>query len=280
MKNFLSIFRGFAWKDNKSPIADFRHYETSFPTNQNAINAVPGWSTSLPEGYATDADKLHTYSDERILWAAECFGELRGANVLELGPLEAGHTIQLEQLGATVTGVEANKLAFLRCLVAKEIVGLKNARFMLGDFVKWLEDCEQDYDLIIASGVLYHLGNPLNFIELAAKRTNALYIWTHFVHEGMMPIGDPRRGVIENEPKLVDFHGIPVRLYRRTYATAPKNDNFNGGMADAHSWMHRDDILEALKAVGLSDIRIAQENGQHLNGPCFSVFASRPRRTA
>ncbi len=252
----------------------FAQYETSVPSNQNAIDAVPGWSTALPSEYQAVAGKLGTYNDDRIFWAAECFGNLAGANVLELGPLEAGHTLQLERLGARVTAIEANKLAFLRCLVVKEIVGLQ-ARFKLGDFIKWLEASQETYDIIIASGVLYHLHDPLHFIEVAAKRSAALYLWTHFVDDEMMPLGDRRRGMIAKRPTRVDFHGVPMRLYRRTYRKAQAKDSFSGGMADAHSWMHRDDILAALRAVGFSDIQTAQEQANHQNGPCFSVFARR-----
>lgn len=254
----------------------FQQYVASVPSNQNAIDAVPGWSTALPAEYQTSAGPLGTYNDERIFWAAECFGNLEGANVLELGPLEAGHTLQLERLGARVTGIEANRLAFLRCLVVKEIVGLQKARFKLGDFIKWLESSEETYDIIIASGVLYHLRDPLYFLEMAAKRSTALYLWTHFVHDEMMPLGDRRRGMIAKYPTLVDFHGRPVRLYKRSYWSAQTKDSFSGGMADAHSWMHRDDILDALRAVGYSDIRTSQEQPDHQNGPCFSIFARRP----
>ncbi len=253
----------------------FRHYVTTVPSNQNAIDAVPGWSTALPAEYQTSAGALGTYHDARIFWAAECFGDLQGANVLELGPLEAGHTLQLERMGAHVTAIEANRLAFLRCLVVKEIVGLQKARFKLGDFIKWLESADATYDIIIASGVLYHLRDPLHFLELAAKRSAALFLWTHFVHDEMMPPGDRRRGMIAKHPTVVDFHGCPVRLYTRSYLSAEDKDSFSGGMADQHSWMHRDDILAALRAVGYTDIRTAQEQPDHQNGPCFCVFARR-----
>ncbi len=253
----------------------FEHYVSSFPSNQNAVDAVPGWSTSLPGEYGTVGGRLGTYHDERIFWAAACYGPLEGANVLELGPLEAGHTIQLERLGARVTGIEANRLAFLRCLIAKEIVGLRNARFKLGDFTKWLEEADETYDFIVASGVLYHLRDPLHFLDVVAKRSKSLFLWTHFVEDVAMPIGDPRRGVIADTPTIVDFKGRPMRLYRRTYASAQTADSFSGGMVDHHHWMHRDDILAALEAVGFTEIQVSQEQSDHQNGPCFSVFARR-----
>ena len=254
----------------------FEQYDPSFPTNQNAIDLLPGWCTALPPEANVVAGPLGTFHDSRIAWANECFGSLVGKRVLELGPLEGGHTIHLERLGAEVLGIESNKIAFLRCLVVKEIVGLKHATFKLGDFVKWLEGTDETYDLIVASGVLYHMRDPLHLLDMAARRSNALYLWTHFVHDDAMPIGDPRRAVIADTPDIVTFRGAPMRLYKRTYAHAEANDSFNGGMMDAHHWMHRDDILTALRLVGYADIRVAQETPDHQNGPAFSVFARKP----
>lgn len=258
----------------------FEQYEDRFPTNQNAIDAVPGWSTSLPPSYGVVAGQIETFHDIRVEWTGECFGSLEGKSVLELGPLEAGHSMHLERLGATVTAIEANKLAYLRCLVAKEIVGLKRVRFLLGDFIKWLEVTDETYDLILASGVLYHMHEPLHLLELAAARSEALYLWTHYVSDAVMPIGDPRRAVLAQHPRIVDFHGVPARLYRRTYAKAEANLSFNGGMADDHSWMHRDDILSCLAALGYADIRVAHDAPDHQNGPSFSVFARKPSSVA
>ena len=255
--------------------AIFDQYDATLPTNQNAIDVLPGWSTALPQECGVTAGSLQTYHDIRMLWVAECAGSLAEKRVLELGPLEAGHTIYLEQQGAHVLGIESNKLAFLRCLVVKELARLTNARFMLGDFVKWLETTDETYDLIVASGVLYHMHDPLQLLELAAKRSNALYLWTHFVTDEAMPLGDPRRAVISDRPDIVDFHGVPMRLYKRTYAHAEKNASFNGGMMDAHSWLHRDDILTALRVLGYVDIKVAHEAPDHQNGPSFSVFANK-----
>jgi hypothetical protein len=221
------------------------------------------------------AGALATYHDPRILWAMESYGPLDGRHVLELGPLEGGHTAMLEAAGAQVDAIEANQLAFMRCLITKEIVGLTRSKFWLGDFMQALENWEQSYDLIVASGVLYHLNDPLRLIELTAKRTNALYLWTHLVTDEAMPLSDPRRIVIAPAVETHHFHGIDVRAYRRTYAHAQDNVAFCGGMNDEHRWLHRDDLIAALKAVGYQDIRTAHDEPGHLNGPALSIFARR-----
>jgi hypothetical protein len=243
------------------------------PCLQNAIDVVVGWNTSFPPEYELKAGSLATYNDPRILWAMECFGPLDDRRVLELGPLEGGHTSMLDAAGARIDAIEANQLAFTRCLVTKEIMGLTRSRFWLGDFVKALENWEQRYDFIVASGVLYHLKDPLHLIELMAKRTDAIYVWTHVVDEVAMPPSDPRRLVFSSSVENKQFHGINVRSYRRTYAQTQNNVAFCGGMNDEHRWLHRDDLLEALKVVGFHDIRTSHEQPDHPAGPALSIFA-------
>lgn len=251
----------------------FDHYVSSTPSWQNAIDAVAGWNTAFAPQYNLEAGPLAAYSDPRILWAMECLGPLEGRRVLELGPLEGGHTGMLDAAGAQVDAIEANQLAYLRCLITKEIAGLKRAKFWLGDFVKALEEWDQSYDLIIACGVLYHQRDPLRLLELVAKRTNAAYFWTHVVSEEAMPLSDPRLLVIDPAVEIHDFHGIKVRAYRRTYANAEESVTFCGGMSDEHRWLNRDDLLDALRAVGFDDIKLAHDEPDHCYGPALSIFA-------
>lgn len=251
----------------------YDRYVSTAPSYQNAIDLVPGWSTSLPEHLGVKAGTLATYQDPRIAWAIEQFGSLQDREVLELGPLEAGHTSMLEVAGARVDAVEANQLAFLRCLIAKEIFGLTRSRFWLGDFMQWLENTDKTYDFIVASGVLYHLTDPLRLIELVAQRSSAAYFWTHLVMEEHMPPEDVRRTVFAPDIEEHDFHGVTVRAYRRTYLDAYANPAFCGGMRDEHRWLHREDFLKALAAVGFSSIAIAHDEPEHQFGPALSVFA-------
>jgi hypothetical protein len=41
----------------------------------------------------------------------------------------------------------------MRCLIIKEILDLKHAKFLLGDFIPWLEDPPTEYDLTFASSI-------------------------------------------------------------------------------------------------------------------------------
>ena len=51
---------------------------------------------------------------------------------MKIGPMEAAHTWRLEGAGARVEAVEANRMAFLKCLVARELLDLE-AKFFLAE---------------------------------------------------------------------------------------------------------------------------------------------------
>ena len=77
-------------------------YVTGFPTPQQAVDIFRGE------------------------WSLAEIGGAKGKNVLELGPLEGGHTYMFHQAGAeSIIAIEANTRAYLKCLIAKEIFGLE-----------------------------------------------------------------------------------------------------------------------------------------------------------
>lgn len=153
------------------------NYVEGPPSAQNAVDALQGWNMALPPGVGVTAGPGAFYADPQILWALDQFGSLEGRHVLELGPLEASHTYMIEQRQpASILAIEANRLSFLRCLVVKELLDLRIARFELGNFEPWLETVERRFDLIVASGVLYHMANPIRLLELLSLRANSVYL--------------------------------------------------------------------------------------------------------
>lgn len=251
-------------------------YVNSAPTPQNAIDALPGWNMSLPPHAGVTAGAHPFYQDDRIYWAIDQFGSLQGQQILEIGPLEASHTYLLEQYQPLVLdAVEANKMAYLRCLVVKELLNMNIARFHLGDASKWLENNDKRYDFVVASGILYHMQDPVKFLERIAARTNSFYLWTHYVDEVAMPMNDVRRGAFVGQVEVEEFQGHKVRLWQRSYHGAWRSNHFCGGIHDRHRWMERKDMLALIAALGFDDVRIAHDDWGHDNGPSFSVFAKR-----
>ncbi len=251
-------------------------YVAEIPSAQNAVDLVPGWNHALPEHVAVKAGAGAFFADDRIHWGLQQHGSIAGKSILELGPLEASHTYLMHQFDpAEIVAIEANKLAFLRCLIVKELLGLTKARFLLGDFQKWLEATPQRFDLIVASGVLYHLTQPLRLLELLGAHSDALFIWTHYFDETEMPPGDLRRLPFAENFRIESFRGLDVRLHRRGYYKAWKDKKFCGGMHDDHYWLEKDHIIKVLGLMGFDDIRLADEQPDHPNGPSFSIYARR-----
>lgn len=159
------------------------NYVASMPSPQNALDIFKGeWASKLPEPLSgLSAGPLPLFEDPRIEWINTQLDNIEGMTVLELGPLEAGHTYMLERFGATkIVAIEANTRAYLKCLLIKELLELKRVSFLCGDFIDYLRANQKRFDICVASGVLYHMLNPVELIALAAKVSDRLFLWTHY----------------------------------------------------------------------------------------------------
>lgn len=249
---------------------------TAAPSAQNAVDAVPGWCTALPRETGAAAGALALTQDDRIAWMIEALGSVAGMEVLELGPLDGGHTAMLHGAGAArIEAVEANRLAFLRCLVTKNLLGLDRARFHHGDISAGLGTVERRYDLILASGILYHLADPVAVLRRLAPLTDRLFLWTHVVDPAAMPEGDARRGAFTGAVREIDHDGLVLRLHERRYHGAERDVRFCGGPRDVHVWMEREGLLALVDRLGYDRVRTAHETPDAAGGPALSILAER-----
>lgn len=246
---------------------EFNKFSTSIPCAQNAVDIFEGrWASELPrhpEGLVAGA-VAHFYGDNRPYFVAQEFGgplkTLKDFRVCELGPMEAGHTYQLESLGADVIGIEGNVEAYLKCLIVKEIFGLKS-RFYLGDFVSFLEKNDHRFDLVFASGVLYHMTNPAHLIELMCKTAPRVFLWTHYYDEQYCD---------GYEQIDVDLNGCAIPHFQKSYGDRT-HGKFWGGLADSASWLRREDIIRLFDQSGHGHFKVVEEQVDHPHGPCLSA---------
>src|SRR5215212_97505 len=159
-------------------------YVHSAPSAQNAIDIFKGeWASRFPAALGTpvEAGGIPLFEDGRIIWAINELGGIQGNRILELGPLEGGHSYMLELYGAaSVISIEANTRAYLKCLIAKELLDMKRVKYLCGDFIEYLKTSAEQFDMIMGSGVLYHMRNPVELLSLLAGHTNRLFLWTHY----------------------------------------------------------------------------------------------------
>lgn len=247
------------------------------PDPGNALSLMQGqWTSSLPG--RTGPGDVPLFEDDRIKWLIQELGDISGWKVLELGPLEAGHTFQLECAGAAVIAIEANANAFIRCLIVKSYFNLR-ATFLLGDFAQEMGP-DDHYDLIVASGVLYHMADPANLLLNMAAKTDRVMLWTHYFDPDISawhPSLQGRMGTkwLPADPVQVDIAGTSVRAVPQIYGEALDWEGFCGGPEANSLWLLRDDLMSALRALGFGDLRVAFDVPDHPNGPSLCVLAQR-----
>ena len=252
-------------------------YVLTAPHPQNALDIFGGeWACKMPAPLADlQAGTVDAFNDFRMRWLEEKLGRLDGKTVLELGPLEGGHTYMLSRLGAeSVISIESNTHAYLKCLIVKELLGLPQVQFLCGDFIEYLRADGPSFDICVASGVLYHMRNPVELIALLAKRCKRhLFLWTHYYDENVVSkIGHSYRFT---DSQRAEYEGFQHTLHRYEYLDALKWGGFCGGNAPYSYWMERDEILECLAHYGFGDFYVNFDDKSHPDGPCFAIIAQR-----
>lgn len=252
-------------------------YVRTAPSPQNAVDLFAGqWASRLPPPLdAATGAIAPLYDDPRLAAGLELIGGVAGKNVLELGPLEAGHTYMLDRAGASdVLAIEGNSRAFLKCLVVKELAGIPSARFVLGDFMEYLRGTPARVDVVIASGVLYHMMQPAELLGRIAGIADAVYLWTHYYDEALLARSQELSArIVAGE--TAEFDGYRHTVHRFQYGGALELKHFCGGNRAEARWMTRDGILGALAHFGFSTVHPYYDQPDHPNGPAFSIVARR-----
>jgi len=227
------------------------------------------WLYEIPLPGATSGQAKGFEKQHPAVWLAErTFGSLTGMSCLELGPFEGVVTHSLDRAGCDpILAVEVRELNYLKCLVAKNLLDWKRARFVLADFMGFLAELTPVFDICFACGVLYHMPEPLRFIELVAPRARRFVFSTVYVSD---LIFTPERikessglpqvewNITSREGEPVSYKGLDVRYYRNEYPFDPTVHATlgAGGHAMYSNMLTRDDILKAVEHFGM---RIAGE---------------------
>jgi hypothetical protein len=179
--------------------------------------------------------------------------------------------------GAEVLAIESNTRAWMRCLIVKNHLDIQNATFLLGDFQEYLnrDPPPPRVDFVLASGVLYHMTDPVRLLLDIARTTDSMGLWTHYFDAKMLSGKAGAPGKFSFEPRRITTpRGRVVRYYDQAYLEALSWSGFCGGSAPGSVWMGRDEILDVLSDQGFA-CETGLEDVDHPNGPAFCVFAHR-----
>jgi hypothetical protein len=252
------------------------------PCAQNAVDLFESWASRFPEEAGVTAGQAGLFDDPRVIWADQKLKEITGTgfegkSVVELGPLEGGHSFMLSRLGVRrLDAVEANAIAFLKCLVAKEILGMPNVHFLLGDAVTYLAersgDEEASYDIGFCCGFLYHLTDPVGLIRLLSLTCRRIYLWTITHHPSLFE-KQPAMAERFGPPQPTVSHGFAHTLHPHFYGDSFKVHKFLGGTAPQACWMTSADIVGALRHFGFTSIIETEEDNPY--GVALSLVAAK-----
>jgi len=252
------------------------NYISLAPEPQNMLDIFAGeWASKFPPEYKLNAGINPLFEDSRIHWM---LGELRGVagmRVVELGPLEGGHSYLLDRAGAaSVLAIESNQRAFLKCLIVKELLGMRSVEFLMGDFRQYFDRTPARFDLCVASGVLYHMREPVVLLSQIAAQCERLFLWTHYYNKKLI---DRDRNL---KPRFQDVvkrttNGYSYEMHRYDYLESLNIAGFCGGNAEFAYWLSRDDLFGALKHLGFSNIKVYDEEPEHPHGPSLNLLATK-----
>lgn len=265
--------------NNRFNSLDF--YVNSYPTDFNSINLFKNeWSSILPGELAAFGGGSQLFDDSRVKYWVNKISEYFPVslsnpslfNVLELGPLEGGHTFMLSKNGWNITAIESNARAFLKCLITANIYKT-NAKFLLGNFERFFEsdNIGKKIDFILASGVLYHLKKPTESLRLMLNHCNSIGIWTHYITDDFIK-QQPNRW--KEEIYRDEVANESIQGWKQYYNEGLENPGFCGGGQDFSIWLKKEQILSTLDLCGFSyDIKATDETSP--SGPNITLFAAR-----
>ena len=138
---------------------------------------LPKWKGRIYQGFVFDNNSVfHGYSSSNRIYDSYeklpfiPFNKVFGKKVLDLGSNQGFFSFQASMAGAQeVTGLEITQPDLDAANDIKEILQLDNVNFLNTDAVKFLEETEEKYELIIANSVIHQIYNNLQGADSMLK---------------------------------------------------------------------------------------------------------------
>lgn len=231
-----------------------------YPTDANAYALRAGtWKFDYERLDRAGIEK-NILSDGRPMYCAETFPGFSDFDILELGCSDGYNTAGLEMVGAKhVTAIDANADGFLKACLLKNALSLKS-KFLLGDFLQYIQTPGLRYDLVYASGILYHLLDPVDFILRCGKVSDNLFLWTFYHNaETIASHAYERQRFVDSEKRYFKRETFIYhkRIYDPEFVAAAK---YQGGIESAAYWLSLDDLMRALSLAGFRILRTVPDS--------------------
>lgn len=244
------------------------------PFTTHRIEVAPGIHTC---NVGVDAvNDLRTH-----LVAEACGGSLDDRTVVDLGCLEGGFTLAFAARGAKrAVGIEAREISVQRADLARGLLGLDGAEFVVADIKTELARREP-FDVVFAAGILYHVADPAALLTtMRASCTHMALIDTHVAvadeaSHGCSPVTERTSGGST-------YRGRIFPEYAPSVSDDEKEELLWAAYSDVDSfWPLEDDLVRMITDAGFSRVEkvdpFAAGNGltwgvDHLNRVVYRAF--------
>jgi hypothetical protein len=240
------------------------------------FDSEEGWTTQFEiDGIKYGGNTPQLVNDQRLLWHTEQAGGLKGKSVLELGPLEGAHTKTMLEAGAKrIIAIEGNADCYRRCRIVEEVFSFSPfvVDFRLADFTQSVASLAAEgmfFDVISASGVLYHQLNPARLIFDLAYITDTVFVWSHVASE-RGPNGGEINVDATGGQEVGNFYDGKINEYGRN-----KTKSYCAGLNEKAVWLYPDEMIRCFRNAGFKNI-VVKEKGEHPNGD-YILFIAKKR---
>ena len=207
---------------------------------------------------------------------------LDACRVLDLACLEGQYAIECALRGASVLGIEAREASLAKANFAKDALGLSRLEFVRGDVRNLSVEKHGEFDVIICSGILYHLDTPdvFHLIQRTYEMARRLVVFD--THVSLRPnVAVEFRGSSYHGERLPETHSTPDGAAGSSGPPSTK-ELWAGVGNEASFTVSRPSLLNALAAAGfpsvyecLNPVHLGRRGLEHVNRCTFAAVKGR-----
>jgi SAM-dependent methyltransferase len=246
------------------------------------------WTYDIPlgHGFWTRGDERDPQTRlRRVLQAIDDLvpTPLDECRVLDLACLEGQYAIECALKGASVLGIEAREASLAKANLAKDALGLSRLEFVRDDVRNLSVEKYGEFDVIICSGILYHLDTPDVFHLIQRTYEMARRLVVIDTHVSLRPnVAVEFRGSTYHGERLPETHATPEGAASEASEPPSTKELWAGVGNEASFTFSRPSLLNALAAAGfpsvyegLNPAHLGRRGLEHLNRCTFAAVKGR-----
>ena len=173
---------------------------------------------------------------------------LSDLRVLDLGCGEGLYALEFAQHGAQTLGIESRDYHLARAEFARRALRLDNARFVQGDVRQVTPETFGRFDVVLCSGILYHLDTPDVFHLIRQLRAVTSGLCVIDTSTSLSPDVEVEFEGRSYRGSFYEEHAVGLSEADKLRAAGASIDN------ERSFWIAKHDIVNALMDVGFSSV--------------------------